>query len=197
MNNVKNRWKIAFFALLIIIVIFVMIIGFFVFLPTGKETLPKTNINSDKYVQFHIRTNKADLNKLINHYIEKEGLDGPIKYNVYLKKDVEFEGSLPVFSENVHLKMTFQPEALKNGDLILKQKTISIGHLNLPVSYVLKFIKNSYKLPDWVSIDSDEKTVYVGLQKMKVGQSDMKARVDKFNLKENDISFTLLFPVEK
>ncbi|PKR85832.1 YpmS family protein [Heyndrickxia camelliae] len=196
MNNVKNRWKIAFFTLLIIIVLFIFVIGFFAFLPTGKETLPNTTINNDKFVQFHIKTNKADLNKLINHYIEKEGLDGPIKYNVYLKNDVELTGSLPVFSENVLLKMTFQPKALNNGDLILKQKTISIGHLNLPVTYVLKFIKNSYKLPDWVSINPDEKTVYVGLQKMDIGKSDIRARLDKFNLRENDISFSLLFPVE-
>ncbi|KQL53771.1 hypothetical protein AN964_09840 [Heyndrickxia shackletonii] len=196
MEKVKNRWKAAFIALSILIVIFVLVIGFFIFAPTKKGTIPKTTINTDKHVRFSIRTNKDDLNKLINHYIEKEGLNGPIKYNVYLKDDVELDGSIPVFSENVQLKMTFEPEALKNGDLLLKQKTISIGYLNLPVSYVLKFINQSYKLPDWVSIDPDKKTVYVGLQKMKIGHSDMRARIDKFNLKEDDISFSLLFPVE-
>lgn len=196
MKKVKNRWKAAFITLISLIVVFIIVIGYLILAPTEKGTIPKTTINSDKYVHFSIRTNKDDLNKLINHYIEKEGLNGPIKYNVYLKNDVELHGSIPVFSENVQLKMTFEPEALKNGDLILKQKTISIGHLNLPVSYVLKFINQSYKLPDWVKIDPDKKTVYVGLQKMKIGNSDMKARINKFDLKDNNISFSLLFPVK-
>ncbi|MBS4173192.1 YpmS family protein [Bacillus sp. FJAT-49736] len=197
MLHVKNRWKAAFFILLLIILIFVAVIGYLVAAPGEKENIPKTALNKDKYVQFHIRTNKDDLNKLINHYIEKEGLNGPIKYNVYLYDDVELDGTIPVFSENVRLRMTFEPESLKNGDLILKQKSISIGNLNLPVSFVLNFIKKSYKFPEWVTIYPDKREVYVGLQKMKIGRGDMKARIDTFNLPENDISFSLLFPTDK
>jgi uncharacterized protein YpmS len=196
--HIKNRWKAAFLTLLVIIIIFIIIIGSMVFNPGGKDSMPKTSsLNNDNYVEFHVNTNKDDLNKLINHYIDKEGLNGPINYNVYLRKDVELYGTIPVFSENIRLKMTFEPEVLNNGDLILKQKSISIGKLNLPVSYVLKFIRNSYKLPTWVIIQPDQKMVYVELQKMSIGSGDMKARIDKFNLKDDDISFTLLFPTEK
>ncbi|WP_213087605.1 YpmS family protein, partial [Heyndrickxia sporothermodurans] len=135
------------------------------------------------------------LTNLINHYIQKEGLNGPIDYSVKLSDEVELYGIIKVFSQDVQLKMTFEPEAQKNGDLLLRQKSILIGNLNLPVEFVLKFIQKSYKFPDWVTIQPNKKTIYVALQSMKVN-NEMIVHADRFDLKNDDISFTLQIPTE-
>lgn len=151
--------------------------------------------SGEKHVSFDVSTNKADLNKIIHHYLVTEGFTGPIDYEVLVKDQVELYGTFPVFGQNLEMMLTFEPKALENGDLVLRQESISIGTLNLPVSYVMKVIQSNYKLPDWVSIQPNEKTIYVSLQEMEL-KSDIKIRANSFDLKRDDISFTLLVPVD-
>lgn len=165
-------------------------------MPIRDETEPlKEQSTAKEDVKFEIKTNKADLNRIINHYIEQEGLKSPIEYEVMLNDEVELYGTMKVFTQDIEMKLTFEPEALENGDLILKQKSISIGKIQLPVSYVLKFVRDQYDFPSWVTIQPNDELVYVALQKMKL-KSDIKVKVNKFDLKNNDIRFTLLVPTD-
>lgn len=189
----KQRWKLAFFSLLVINILIVLVLTYFIFVPGNEEPLTKPKIGEN--VKFKIDTNKNDLTRLINHYIQKEGLNGPIDYSVQLKDEVELHGIIQLFSQDVQLKMTFEPKALENGDLILKQKSILIGDLKLPVSYVMRFIQKSYKLPEWVSFQPNKKIVYVALQKMQM-KNGMTVRAKKFDLKEDAISFTIQIPTK-
>ncbi len=146
-------------------------------------------------VSFKVNSNKNDLNMLINHYLKKEVADSPIDYRVLLGDEVELYGTFPFFSEKLNMKLTFEPEALSNGDLVLKQRSISIGSLHLPVSYVLKFISENYKLPSGVDIRPNDQLVYINMNQLKI-KSGIKVKVNKFDLKKDDIAFTLLVPVE-
>lgn len=192
----KNKWKLAFFILLgsvaaILITLFIMASA-----PVGEgENIPNTSEAAEREVSFDITTNKADLNKVINHYLEEEGFSGSIDYQVLLQNEVELYGAIPVFGQELQMKLTFEPKALKNGDLVLRQESISLGALNLPVSYVMNLIKSSYEIPEWVEIRPGEETVYVSLQTMKL-KSNIKVRANKFDLKRDNISFTLLVPVD-
>jgi uncharacterized protein YpmS len=132
---------------------------------------------------------------LINHYLKKEAADSPIAYQVVLGDEVELYGTLPLFSEKINMKMTFEPDALSNGDLVLKQKSINIGSLPLPVSSVLKFISETYKVPQGVDIRPNDKLVYINMQQLKL-KSDIKIKVDQFDLKNDNIDFTLLVPIK-
>ncbi|PLS03510.1 YpmS family protein [Neobacillus cucumis] len=191
----KNKWKLGFLTLTGIIVIAAIILFSLVMAPI-KETEPiKTNISNEDYVSFHVKSNKYDLNRLINHYLKEEAADSPIDYRVLLGDEVELYGTLPFFSEKLKLKLTFEPSAQKNGDLILKQKSMSVGKLHLPISYVLNFISENYKLPKGVEIRPNDHLVYIHMTQLKL-KSDLKIKVDKFNLKKDDIAFTILVPVK-
>lgn len=181
--------------MVILNIIVVVGVIFLIFLPTKDEEIALKDINQDDYVQFHVQSNKADLNRLINHYIEEEGLNERIKYNVTLTDQVELYGMMKVFTQDVELKLTFEPESLDNGDLILRHKTISIGHLQLPVPVVLKFIRDSYDIPSWIAIRPNDEEVYVNLHDLKL-KSDTKVRVNTFDLKRDNILFTLLVPIK-
>ncbi len=193
----RHHWKRLFFLLLgINIAIVLLIIFLFILLiksPNEEMKIPETE-TAQNDVRFTIQTNKQDLNRLINHYL-KEEYSGSLDYKVLLTDEVELYGNIPVFSENVEMKLTFEPVALENGDLELQQKAISIGKLTLPVPLVLKFIQSSYPIPDWVTIQPNEEKVYMELQNMKL-KSDLKVRVHEFDLKNNDIEFSLQVPME-
>ncbi|MGG1399383.1 YpmS family protein [Bacillus salipaludis] len=191
----KNKWKRGFWLLLGIDLLIVMIIGGQLLSPSSEKQESLVKGQNGDYVSFRIRSNKQDLNRLINHYLQTEAADSPIAYRVILGDEVELYGTIPFFSEQLNLKMTFKPQALSNGDLVLKQKSIKIGNLNLPVSYVLKFIEENYKLPRGVDIQPDNKRVYVHMQHLKL-KSDLKIKAEKFDLEKDDISFIILVPVE-
>lgn len=191
----KNKWKKAFLILLGLNLLIVIVISSLVLIPTGSKQSSKQKVQSGDSVSFHVKSNKNDLNMLINHYLKKEAADSPIDYQVVLGDEVELYGTLPLFSEKINMKLTFVPTALSNGDLVLKQKSINIGSLPLPVSYVLKFIRENYKLPKGVDIRPNDNLVYVNMQQLKL-KSDIKVKVDTFDLKNDDIAFTLLVPIK-
>jgi len=191
----KNKWKLGFLILVGINVLVAIILLSLVMAPIKDKEPLKTNTSKEDYVSFHVKSNKYDLNRLINHYLKEEAADSPIDYRVLLGDEVELYGTLPFFSEELKLKLTFEPSAQKNGDLILKQKSMSVGRLHLPISYVLNFISESYKLPKGVEIRPNEHLVYIHMQQLKL-KSDLKIQANKFNLKKDDIAFTILVPVK-
>lgn len=185
----------AVFALLAINALIAAVLFIIISMPADDEDYTAVTENSDNYVPFKIKANKEDLNRVINHYLEKEGLTGAIDYKVLLNDEVDLYGTIPFFSQDLQMKLSFEPEALKNGDVVLQQKSISVGQLKLPVSHVLKLVKDRYNLPEGVTIQPQKERIYVSLQEMKL-KSDVKVKVDEFNLKQDDIRFTLLVPVK-
>ncbi|MFZ7944306.1 MULTISPECIES: YpmS family protein [Bacillaceae] len=189
----KNKWKIGFLLLLGINLLFATIILSLVLAPVNEKGISKLKSPTGDHVSFHVKSNKYDLNRLINHYLKEEAADSPIDYRVILGEEVELYGTLPFFSERLNLKLTFEPVAQKNGDLVLEQKSMSVGKLHLPISYVLNFISENYKLPKGVDIRPNDHLVYVHMQQLKL-KSDLKIKANKFDLKKDDIAFTILVP---
>jgi uncharacterized protein YpmS len=192
--QVKN-WKRAFFILLIINLGILLFLFISISIPIKEKRIQQEESELQGYVPFLIHTKKENLNRVINHYIEKEAAGGPIDYNVVLRDEVELYGTIPIFTEEIQMKLTFEPEAINNGDLILKQKSMAIGQMQLPVTYVLKFIADRYRLPQGVTIQPKDKLVYISMQKLKL-KSDFKVRVNEFDLNNGDISFQLYVPTK-
>ena len=191
------NWKRLFILLLGLNVALVFLLfTFFLFMinDTGNETKIPTIDSTQKQVALQIKTNKQDLNRVINHYLEKE-LSSTYDYKVLLTDQVELYGAIPIFNEELNVKLTFEPKSLENGDLELQQKNMSIGNLSLPPSLVLKFIQNSYSLPEWIMIQPSEEKIYVSLNNFKL-KSNFKVLVDEFNLKDDDIRFSLQLPMD-
>lgn len=190
-----NKWKTLFFVLLGAIVVVLVSLLVMMSIPPKDDQYNGANLNEADYAPFKVSTNKNDLNLLINHYLEEEILDGAIDYQVILDDEVNLYETLPVFSQNLQLKLSFEPAAMENGDIMLQQKGISVGQMNLPISFVMKLISDNYHIPDWVVIQPNEERIYVALTEMKL-KSDVKVKVDQFDLENDDIDFTLMVPVK-
>jgi uncharacterized protein YpmS len=191
----KSKWKTGFFVLIGIDLLIVIFVLFMLLTPASDHSVPNQKDPAGEYVPFYVQSNKEDLNKLINYYLKKEAGNSPVDYQVRLGDEVELFGTIPFLSRELNMKLTFEPEAQKDGDIILRQKTISIGSLHLPVSYVLKLIGDSYKLPSGVEIKPNNRLVYIDMQRLKL-KSDTKVKVNKFDLQKDEIAFTLLVPVK-
>ncbi len=189
----KDKWKKLFLILAGLNVVVIAIILILISLPSKDHPVKNKGFSAES-VPFKIQTNKQDLNRVINHYLQEQE-KGPIDYQVSLDKYVNLYGEFPIFNQNVEMKVAFEPKALKNGDLILEEKALSIGRLQLPANYVLNFVNERYHFPEWVTIQPDDEMIYIDLQKMKL-KSDLKVKVNEFDLKKDQIKFTLLVPMD-
>lgn len=189
---VGTRWKILFFALLALNIIIIGFLCYSLYKPVQNQGLVESNKIKEP-IQFQVKTTKENLSQLINQYIDHEGLTKKVHYQVKIGNTVDLYGTLPILNRDIDMKAAFKPLAQKNGDIILQQESVSVGGINFPVTYVMNLISKIYKMPDWVTIDSEKQWIYVSLQHMKL-KSGMKVKVEKFNLEQNDISFKLLVP---
>ncbi|RMA91326.1 YpmS family protein [Priestia megaterium] len=185
-----KKWKTLFIALLGINVLGAILIIAFIFQPVDKANpTPSEKVEGD--AELTILAKKADLNVLIDKYLKKEFKNQPLNYKITLTDVVRVDGTIQVFGDDINIRMTFDPIVQKNGDIVLEQQSLSVGKLQLPVRTVLRYVNNNFALPEWVTIDPKNESVYVALQQMKL-ESDFAVKVQKFDIKNDDIRVRLI-----
>src|SRR5690625_6706551 len=132
-KKIKNKWKKLFFSLLMINIIVILTMITLIYWPVpSTKVQPIDQIDQNDSSEFIVRTTKENLNELVNAYIEKFQQGTKHKYNVILDDDVHLQGELPVFESTVPLSIHLEPLVQENGDIILKQNSITLGLLELP-----------------------------------------------------------------
>ncbi|NMD72265.1 YpmS family protein [Bacillus sp. DNRA2] len=189
----KNKWKFLFLALLSLNLLFMCILIFYLTAPAVDKPLKNKAPDTDA-VSFKVQSNKGDLDTVVNHYLQKEN-EGVIDYQIHLDEFVNLYGTFPILNQNIEMKLSFAPKALENGDLVLKEEEISLGRFHLPSATVLQVVDDMYQFPDWVTIQPNKNQVYVDLQQLKL-KSGIQIKANQFDLKKDQISFTLLVPIE-
>src|SRR5690625_1618800 len=198
MNESKQTnkdWKKRFYLLITINAIILFILAIYLYTPIPKKDL---EIASDQYKseessQFVVRTTKQNLNNLVNAYLDKVLSNTEHQFSINLDEDVQLFGELPVFSSTVPLLAHFEPIVQDNGDLVLKQKSISVGQLKLPNKKIMKYIDDYLPTPKWVIIDPSKEEVYVKITEMDI-KSNFKVAVEQFDVEANNIAFKIEVP---
>lgn len=193
--KVNNKWKWLFFILAIINVGVILWLLLLVYLPTSSVSVPKSMPFSDKRAEFTVISSKDNLNQIINSYLTEISDTQSIDYSVSLEDDVELTGTIVAFDKELPLTMKFEPVVQKNGDLILQQKSITLGRLHLPNKKVLDYIKDNYPMPEWIIVNPDEENVYVAVTQINPGY-ELGLRASTFNLKKDQLAFELTVPHE-
>lgn len=188
------KWKQLFLGLLFINVLAIVIIFGLVFWPIDDERFiisePLTDAESSEFV---VRTTKKNLNELINAYIDKFLWDTNHQYIVTLDDDVHLLGEIPVFSTTVPLSIHLEPIVQENGDIVLKQKSISVGLLQLPNKKIMEYIKNYLTMPEWVTVQPKDESIYVAVSEMDI-KSNFEVAVESFDLEANNLAFKIKVP---
>ena len=189
-----NKWKRLFYSLLILNIAGIIIIIALVFWPVPeKEIISSNHMKTIDSSEFVVRTTKKNLNELVNAYIEKLTQGTKHQYSISLEDDVHLLGELPVFSTTVPLSVHLVPFVQDNGDVILKQKSISIGLLELPNKKIMEYMAKFLPMPDWVTINAKEEEIYVAVSEMDI-KSNFKVGVEHFDLGANNLAFRINIP---
>lgn len=191
-----NKWKISFLVLIIINVLFIIFVTTSLLIPSEKPNEEvKTDKNSaDVLIPFLISTEKKSLTDLINHYLEEETGQKNLQYRVELEENVNVYGVIKAFNKDIDMTLILEPKVKSDGNMQLFVKELSIGRLKLPISYVLKYMSTNYDLPHYVIIDSSKKVIDINLDELTL-KNGLSARAESFNLKKDDITFTLFVPL--
>lgn len=192
----QNVWKRLFFILLALNVVSFLIIILLVFWPASySEPRQARTLDEQNGSEFIVRTTKQNLNELVNAYMDKFLQGTNHKYSVSLDKDVHLIGELPVFSTTVPLSIHLEPIVQDNGDIALKQKSISIGLLQLPNKKIMEYIKKYLTMPDWVNVHPDQEEIYVAVSEMDI-KSNFQVSVEHFDLDANNLAFKIYVPYQ-
>ncbi|WP_125566196.1 YpmS family protein [Companilactobacillus insicii] len=188
----RNYWKYAFIALVAVLVVGIGILGTKV-LSSSSETYKVTsNIESQDNKVFSVDMNKDEANKMAQYYLKNTLNDGKTEYQLKLKKtNAELTGAIAFLGSKIHFALVMTPYAKTNGDVLLKARDIRIGELSLPISFVMNYINNSFKIPEWVSVNSKDKTILLKFTKFTTKEG-YGIRAKKIDLKNNKLQFDIM-----
>ncbi|QKY70548.1 YpmS family protein [Lentibacillus sp. CBA3610] len=192
----KNKWKRLFFWLLGLNVAAFLLITALIFWPVSHTETPEpSDENTERSTEFTVRTTKQNLNELVNAYIDKLLEGSSHQYSVSLDEDVELVGQLPVFSSSVPVSVRLEPLVQENGDVVLQQKSISIGQLSLPNQKIMEYLDRYLPMPEWVTIDPANEEIYVAVTDMEI-RSNFHVSVEHIDLEANDLAFNIEVPYQ-
>jgi len=191
----KKNWRKRFITLCIINVIVIVALFMYLYSPIPEKDLQLAtkDYSKENSSEFYIRTTKQNLNNLVNAYLDKLLLGTNHHYSVNLDEDVQLFGELPIFSTTVPLLINLEPIVQENGDIALKQKSISVGSLQLPNRKIMQYIDKYLPMPEWVIVNPKEEEIYVKVTEMDI-KSNFKVKVEQFDLEANNISFKINVP---
>lgn len=195
-KNQKNRlnyWKWAFLFLMSIV------LGIVIWLTTqltpfiqGEPNL-SLNESTKEEMTFQIQAHKKDLNQLVTNYIDEELSTSQVDFNFILDEQAQLSGTFQLFGRDVGFSLFLDPFVMENGNLQFKATRISVGALDLPISFAMNLIKSQLNVPDWVAINTKKEIIVFNLNEFYL-KSGMHFNADKINLEEDDIRLNVFMP---
>jgi uncharacterized protein YpmS len=190
----KKKMNVVYLIICLIVVVLTLFSAAYYYLSNGVTTSPFSFDGiSEEGPSFTLTTTKNDLNQFLKQYIETEALQKDnIDYSVRLHEVVSLEGSITTLSTRVPFVLTFEPEVLANGDLLLKQKKFNVAKVNLPVQILMQLISRTYSFPDGVLILPDQRSIYLSLTSINA-KGKFKVRAEQFDLVNDHIQFKVYY----
>lgn len=141
-----------------------------------------------------VETTVDDFERLAMKYFEKELKNSELPVDIQVNDQIEMESQLVVFGMNVPIAMKFDPLVNEDGNIILKQKEVNVGRLNIPPSTVLNLLDNAVKFPSWIVVRPKAEEIFVDLSTILISGSKVKAK--EIDLENNRIQLEVTVPNE-
>ncbi|HCM79337.1 MAG TPA: DUF2140 domain-containing protein [Lactobacillus sp.] len=196
MKKQSDPWKWAFAILLGLVLGFIVFVWFQVTTPSSdqKQIATQTTQKQGQYANVNVVLNKEQLSAAVNYYLQQNQKKGAIKYRFVLDKSAILMGTTKILGKDVSFTLYATPQLDDSGNLVLKTKSVAIGSLNAPPSFVLGYIKNNYDLGKWAKINASKATIPLDLNQLTKKQG-IKIQGEKFDLKQDDLQFKVAFPL--
>ncbi len=182
-----KKWKLAFILLLVLNML--VVIGMTLYLSTPSKDYisyqaAKSGAAAGNTVV--VNTTKADFEGIANTYIQEAMKDQPIPLSLSVTDDVSISTELSIFSVTLPILMKFEPLVQEDGNLLLEQKSVEVGMLDIPPESALKLLRDSVDLPEFMEVTPADEEVLLKLTEISLDDG-ISVRATSFNLKEDDI----------
>lgn len=186
-----NGWKLAFILLLAGQLAFISVIASR--LIEVREPVTEsvaTNSKSKNISIGTITTTKEQLNATLAAYLS-DMKSKNLTFKFYASSTTMlFEGKYTLLGYEVPLYVYFEPYVSENGAVQLKLTSFSAGTLSLPEGEVLKYLRKAYKLPEFVTVDTENSLITIDLTKLK-NKQNIFVKAKKIDLKNDVITFEI------
>jgi len=192
-NGPVNLWK------WVAIILIALILGLGAYMGTQilrspSETQTVNTASGNDAASVPIKMNRQQLNALAAYYLTDFQKGQELKYRFVVRSDAAYLlGTTKVLGQSVSFVITMQPSVISNGNISLKATKLSVGTMSIPISFVINYINNNYKIPKWVKLSAKHKTIDLYLNKL-VGKHDVRYSVDKLDLAGNQFNFEMHIP---
>lgn len=180
-------WRTAFIVLLAVNILALIAFVFYITIP-AKDYI-SYEAEQRAYAEGNtltVRTSKADFEGIANTYIQDAMKDQPIPLTLAVNDDVSISTELQVFSMTLPILLQFEPHVQEDGNLLLEQKSVNIGMLDIPPESALKLLRDSVTLPEFMEVDPGSEEVLLRLTDIPLDDG-ISVRAEAFNLEEDDI----------
>lgn len=190
----QNRWKWAFFILLLlngIIVVFLLqaVSSKQNYTPPTRET----SLSGEDRVTATAALEARDLQTLIQSAIlQYEKAD---RLSIYVTDQVMLEGSFALFGLDVPFIIAGEPYATQEGDLQIKVESISVGRINLPNRQVLSVLASQLEPGLPLSINSEEEMIVIHLSILEL-ENEVTISLVRIDKESQEYTFDITMPKE-
>lgn len=189
-----NYWKWAFLTLAAVLLgTGIWLVQQLQVQPASQETVNETAVDTSDVMTFSVSARKEEVTQLMNQYIEEEVAGSNVNYEVLLDETFQLAGSFQLFGFEVPFNLFMDPYVTENGNIQLKANELSLGRLNLPISFAMNQIGSQLSIPDWVVINGENETITFNLNEFQL-ESGMFFSAERIDLVENDILVNVHVP---
>lgn len=161
--------------------------------PVRYGEVNETIVNTKDAMTFSVSAQKEEVTQLMNQYINEEVKGNNVNYEVLLDESFQLTGSFEVFGFEVPFNLYMDPFVTDNGNIQLKAKQLSLGQLNLPISFVMNQLGSQLSIPDWVVIDGETETITLNLNDFQL-DSGIFFSAERIDLVENELLVNVHIP---
>lgn len=190
-----NKWKIAFLGLVLLLVIAIVYVGSLLTGTSESYTLTDRPDPAEGG-QLFVETSKQDFEKLANKYIQEAVRDQPIPLQLVVEDKIALTSELTVFSLTIPVQMYFDPVVLEDGNIQLVQNQVDIGQLSIPPEEILKLLRSSIDLPDWMIVSPADESVFIDLGGLPI-DGDLDIRAQEIDLENDEIILSVTVPTDQ
>ncbi|SFC64031.1 Uncharacterized protein YpmS [Alkalibacterium subtropicum] len=191
-----SGWKWAFIILLLINIGVMIWLAVQLDIFTDNEPVQMDTeefVVSDEAIPFEVVSDKAQVERVINLYLQEELGERYSGFTVTVDELVEMEGPLNLFGFDVDFGLYMEPFVMDNGNLQLRAQRIQLGALDLPIDIALNILDQQLDLPEWIQIDSEEAFVLVAFDAFSL-ENDTQLRLKRIDLEADDIRLDIILP---
>ncbi|MDI7741852.1 YpmS family protein [Lysinibacillus fusiformis] len=191
-----NKWKVAFFALTGVIILFFTLLFYWATSPSEDVQIEKKSatVNPSDSVLL-VEATADDIEKIALKYLQKELANSPLPLDFVINESIKLNSELTAFGVTVPFSMEFDPIVTEEGNIQLKQNSVNVGRINLEPITVLKLMNDAVSFPEWIVVRPNEEEIYVDLSDIEV-MNGARVRAKEIDLENNRILLEVIVPNE-